>query len=131
MKFRVVFTDGVEEYYKKNSTATHLSLLVDASSFNQAILVAQVKMETMVLWTTNFHVVSVDRVEEEEEKREIKLLPDDWCRLTGIQIMDADGWDRKNYEKSWGTPVTREDFIKRATRSTCHRWPSPLLDERG
>lgn len=55
--------------------------------------------------------------------------PDEWCELTGIQIMDPDGWDRKNYFVSWNTPITREEFIKKAWMSTCLSWPQPLLDE--
>jgi hypothetical protein len=58
----------------------------------------------------------------------VKKAPEVWCLDTGIQILDPDGWDRKNPE-SWYTPITRPDFIKRAMMSTCYRWPSPLFDE--
>lgn len=59
----------------------------------------------------------------------VKKAPEIWCLDTGIQIVDPDGWDRKNYKESWYTPITRGDFIKRAMMSTCYRWPEPLLDD--
>lgn len=59
----------------------------------------------------------------------VKKAPEIWCLDTGIQILDPDGWDRKNYKESWYTPITRTEFIKRAMMSTCYRWPEPLLDD--
>jgi hypothetical protein len=52
-----------------------------------------------------------------------------WSKATGIEVMDPDGWDRKNYESSWDEPIVRDEFINRAIRSTCVKWPRPLLDE--
>lgn len=58
----------------------------------------------------------------------VKKAPETWCLDTGIKILDPDGWDRKDYE-SWYTPITRDEFIGRARRSTCYAWPTPLYDE--
>ncbi len=33
-------------------------------------------------------------------------------------ILDPDGWDRKNYDKSWGEPITYDEFKERAMLST-------------
>lgn len=58
----------------------------------------------------------------------VKKVPEIWCLDTGIQILDPDGWDRKDPD-SWYVPITRTDFIKRAMKSTCDRWPEPLFDD--
>lgn len=62
-------------------------------------------------------------------KDERKFNSTIWCDITGIRVIDPDGWNRKNYEKSWGEEITRETFIGRAMMSTCERWPDPLYDE--
>jgi hypothetical protein len=75
-----------------------------------------------------FEPVSDETANNQETDEPVKKTPEIWCLDTGIQILDPDGWDRKNPE-SWYTPITRPDFIKRAMMSTCYRWPSPLFDE--
>jgi len=35
------------------------------------------------------------------------------------QILDPDGWDRKNFEESWNKKITRKEFQKRLAKSTC------------
>lgn len=52
-----------------------------------------------------------------------KLRPSsDWMKLCpDVVIVDFDGWDRSNpanFEKSWGEPITREEFNRRLARST-------------
>lgn len=37
----------------------------------------------------------------------------------GIQILDPDGWDRKNFDVSWNELITEDEFCKRLTNSTC------------
>lgn len=49
-------------------------------------------------------------------------LPDEWEKETGITIIDPDGWDRRNFEESWGTPITLAEFKERAFRSTIQGW---------
>lgn len=63
-------------------------------------------------------------------KEPVKKVPELWILQTGIQILDPDGWDRKDPE-SWYTPITRDEFIRRAMMSTCYEWPKPLYDEPG
>ena len=54
--------------------------------------------------------------------------PADWQLATGIRIADPDGW-RVAGDPSWETPISREDFLARAQRSTVLAWPRPLYDE--
>jgi hypothetical protein len=44
--------------------------------------------------------------------------PEVWCDLLDVFILDADGWDRKNFTESWNTPITRHEFIERFQRCT-------------
>lgn len=59
----------------------------------------------------------------------VKKSSEIWCFDTGIQVLDPDGWNRMDYENSWYEEITRDEFIRRATMSTCRRWPNPLWDE--
>ena len=37
-----------------------------------------------------------------------------------IQILDPDGWDRKNYQYSWHQEkISKEEFERRMFKSTC------------
>lgn len=45
-------------------------------------------------------------------------LPSEWERYTGITIIDPDGWDRKNFDVSWNTPITYSEWEDRSNRST-------------
>lgn len=47
-------------------------------------------------------------------------IPEEWEEVTDIDIVDPDGW-RHPSAKSWLEPLTREDFINRAAKSTCRR----------
>lgn len=45
--------------------------------------------------------------------------------LTGIEVVDPDGWNRSSIERfriSWATPITLHDFITRGSVSTCRKW---------
>lgn len=56
------------------------------------------------------------------------LNSDAWCELLGVQIMDPDGWDRKNMSESWSECITRDEFIRRVRISTIKSLPgSPIL----
>lgn len=57
-----------------------------------------------------------------------KRKPEDWENRTGISILDPDGWDRRSFT-DWERPITREEFLQRAARSTVAAWPNPLADE--
>lgn len=36
-----------------------------------------------------------------------------------LEILDADGWDRKNFEESFKEEITDKEFRKRCSASTC------------
>lgn len=43
----------------------------------------------------------------------------EWQRLCTIIVLDVDGWDRKNYDYSWGKErISRSEFENRMQRST-------------
>lgn len=42
----------------------------------------------------------------------------EWVKILDITVMDADGWDRTNFDVSWNEKITREEFELRAARST-------------
>lgn len=47
-----------------------------------------------------------------------------WQNVTGIEVLDPDGWDRRNFEESWQEAITLEEFMRRASKSTCKNWPA-------
>jgi len=49
---------------------------------------------------------------------DIKRTPAEWEQVTGIRILDPDGWDRKNFEVDWAIPLTEKEFIAKAFTST-------------
>jgi hypothetical protein len=44
---------------------------------------------------------------------------EEWSLLCNIKVIDPDGWDRTNYEASWAEEITRDEFMRRASVSTC------------
>lgn len=48
----------------------------------------------------------------------ITRKPSEWVELTGIEVIDADGWEHG----TWGNPITYADFIDRTHVSTCRRF---------
>lgn len=52
----------------------------------------------------------------------LKSSPE-WLDILGMSvstILDPDGWDRKNFEKSWNEKITKEEFLKRYQKSTVY-----------
>lgn len=47
----------------------------------------------------------------------IKFTPDEWCKLTGVDILDPDGWDRKG-SYDWNLPISFRDFYDKTLMST-------------
>ena len=47
---------------------------------------------------------------------------EDWAKIVereeGIIILDADGWDRSNFDASWNQPITKKTFDRRLAQST-------------
>jgi hypothetical protein len=57
-----------------------------------------------------------------------KLCAEDWLKkpqYEGITVLDADGWDRKNYAASWAELIDENEFEVRLTSSTCS-WKGPI-----
>ena len=79
------------------------------------------------------NVVKREVVEEcltEQEKQEIEennrvhesdlRTSEEWQKICRIQVLDPDGWDRKNYQYSWyEEKISREEFERRTITSTC------------
>lgn len=49
---------------------------------------------------------------------DIKHPPEDWQDITGVFIIDRDGWPMG----TWEQPITREEFLTKAAASTA-RYP--------
>lgn len=41
-----------------------------------------------------------------------------WVKVLDVTVMDADGWDRSNFEASWAEKITRAEFDRRLASST-------------
>ena len=52
-----------------------------------------------------------------QTRKPVKHRPATWERLTGIRIIDPDGWRGPNGEK-WETPITKEEWNRRMAVST-------------
>jgi hypothetical protein len=46
-----------------------------------------------------------------------KRLPSEWEQLIGIEVIDPDGWDRKN-PHHWEIPLTAAEFLDKCDSST-------------
>jgi len=57
---------------------------------------------------------------------DIKHPPEHWERITGVKIIDADGWVGNML--TWETPITRDDFLMRAASSTA-QYPKGFFDQ--
>jgi hypothetical protein len=46
--------------------------------------------------------------------------PEEWCKLTGIIILDPDGWDRSaaNFDNDWNKKIAFDEFYYKAAVST-------------
>ncbi len=45
-----------------------------------------------------------------------KKIPTEWEKITGIRILDPDGWRQDN--KDWWEPIDEEEWEKRMMQST-------------
>lgn len=49
----------------------------------------------------------------------LKLSSETWSQLTGIEVIDPDGWNRKgDFDKSWEEEITFSEFLTRCEVST-------------
>lgn len=54
--------------------------------------------------------------------KNIKKVSSEWVKEVGYEIIDPDGWDRKNYDYSFNKEkITKEEFDKRLSTSTVRR----------
>lgn len=52
----------------------------------------------------------------------IKKTSQEWMNSgykNKVTIIDADGWNESDYDKSWAEPITEKEFNKRLSSSTC------------
>ena len=42
----------------------------------------------------------------------------EWSLFLGVSVLDPDGWDRTNFQKSWNEPITLDEFKRRVAEST-------------
>lgn len=49
-----------------------------------------------------------------------RKTPEQWSAKFGVQVMDADGWNRasEDWKSEWNHPITQDMFISRFQRST-------------
>lgn len=47
-----------------------------------------------------------------------KLLPETWCKLVNLLVLDPDGWDRANFEKDWAKKLSYVEFCNKSSFST-------------
>lgn len=45
----------------------------------------------------------------------------EWSQALEVTVLDPDGWDRRDLERSWSEPITRDEFLARLAASTI-RW---------
>ena len=58
------------------------------------------------------------------KQEEIKTS-EEWQELCKFEVLDPDGWDRLNFNYSWGQEkITRKEFESRLMVSTCRFHPS-------
>ena len=54
-----------------------------------------------------------------------KLPPEVWEWITGIIVMDDDGWNHGvEAIPNWNTPITKEEFLQKCGVSTCQYPPN-------
>lgn len=56
-----------------------------------------------------------------DKEKEILKSSKEWELIYAeeVSIIDADGWDRNDFDKSWNELITENEFNKRICSSTC------------
>lgn len=54
-----------------------------------------------------------------------------WAQVTGVIVMDPDGWNRQDFENSWNEKITLAEFKRRAWMSTVDFRSFDRADELG
>lgn len=52
--------------------------------------------------------------------------PDEWCQELQLQVLDPDGWDRRNFAEDWARPLTYDEFTDKLSVSTIRFLPAHL-----
>lgn len=55
-----------------------------------------------------------------ESGEQIRSSPE-WSSRLRVTILDADGWDRMNFQESWNEKITQNEFNERMIRSTVQK----------
>ena len=64
-----------------------------------------------------------------------RKTPDEWLKteyFAGIQVLDPDGWDRKNFTEDWVRPLTLQEMNDKVVRSTLQSpagWPPTTVKQ--
>jgi len=66
------------------------------------------------LFVVAANVTAMARLEEHRVTPPIRRRPDEWEKLTGIKVLDRDGWR----DGSWNKPITEEEWNERQRQST-------------
>jgi len=75
---------------------------------NNVICICQ---ECLQIFANDFNSEEMEKKNSEDWKKDPKYAH--------IEILDPDGWDRKNFEESWNEEITEEEFQNRIAISTC------------
>lgn len=52
----------------------------------------------------------------------MKKTSAEWFKWCNVEIIDPDGWDRKNFDYSWNKEkITKEEFMQRTNSSSTIR----------
>lgn len=58
---------------------------------------------------------------------ELEFTPKTWCSITGITVLDPDGWREDN--KDWDEPIAFGEFQRRVNNSTA-KYPPKFYDKK-
>lgn len=74
-----------------------------------------------VCYTVDFHKVFAQQLINSTKDK--TFSPANWCQMTGIVIIDPDGWDRSNYE-DFQREISLKEFINKCHFSTTNMAPN-------
>jgi hypothetical protein len=55
----------------------------------------------------------------------------EWCQLFDVQVLDPDGWDRSDFQRSWNEQITLTEFKRRLMVSTAYVPPNVFGGDSG
>jgi len=119
--------DGRVSLTRRNDGFTMLELIGLMELTQLEIQKAFSEQKQMKLDVVKREIVEESLPEEEIQKiiknnlqNEDLRTSEEWQKICRIQVLDPDGWDRKNYQYSWfDEKISRKEFEKRMAGSTC------------